>query len=111
MAIALLIASLLASVVQGIPQISPQIKQIVLDIYNALSGVISSGATTTLNPATILAALASVIAALKADPNLPQDKLALIAAIESAAAAALAADQLAQQKVDPSTLHPITPLP
>lgn len=110
MALALLIASLLASVVQGIPQISPQIKQIVLDIYNALSGVINSGVTTTLNPSTILAALSGVIAALKSDPSLPQDKLALVAALESAAAAALAADQIAQQKVDPSQLHPIPPL-
>lgn len=110
MALALLIASLLAATVQGIPQISPQIKSIVIDIYNALSGVLKSNVTTTLNPATILAALSGVIAALKSDPNLPQDKLALVAALESAAAAALAADQLAQKQVDPSQLHPITPL-
>jgi hypothetical protein len=111
MSIALLIASLLSGVIQGIPQISALWKQIVADIDASLSAVVASGVTTTVNPSTILQALAGVIAALKADPNLPADKLALIAALESAAVAALAADQAAQQKVDPGTLQPITPLP
>lgn len=111
MNLALLITSLLASVLQSTPQVSSTIKEIAMDVYRALSGIVSSGVTTTLNPATVLQALAALIAALKADPNLPADKLALVGALESAASAALAADTAAQQKVDPTTLHPISPLP
>ena len=111
MNLALLIASLVASVVQSTPQISSTIKQIVMDIYNSLSAVVASGATDNPDAGTVLKALAGVIAALKADPNLPADKLALVGALESAAAAALAADTAAQKVVDPSTLKPIEPLP
>lgn len=111
MNLALLIASLAASIVQSTPQISSTIKQIVTDIYTSFSAVVASGVTTSLNPNTVLAGLAGVLAALKADPNLPADKLAIVQALENAAAAALVADQAAQQKVDPTTLQPITPLP
>lgn len=110
MQIALLIASLVAGIVQGEPQISANIRQIVQDVYRSLSAIVSSGATSTVNPATILAALSGVIAALKADPNLPADKLALISAIDNAILAALAADKVAQQGVDPTQLKPIEPL-
>lgn len=108
--LALLIASMAAGIVQGIPGINALTKQIVNDIYQSFSAIVASGVTTTVTPQTVIAAIAGITAALKADPNLPADKLALIAALESAAAAALAADQAAQQKVDPSILQPIAPL-
>ncbi len=111
MQLALLIASLVASVVQSTPQISSTIRQIVMDIYNSLSAVVASGVVDNPDAGTVLKALAGVIAALKVDPSLPADKLALVVALESAAAAALAADIAAQQKVDPTTLKPIEPLP
>ena len=110
MNIVLLFASLLASVVQSTPQISSTMKQIVLDIYGSVSAIVNSGATTTLDPQTILVALAGVIATLKADPNLPAEKLAIVGALESAAAAALSADTAAQQKVDPTQLKQVTPI-
>lgn len=112
MNIVLLIAALATGIISDPNlKISSTIKQIITDIYTSFSAIVSSGVTTTLNPTTVLAALAGVLAALKADPNLPADKLSLIVALESAAAAALVADQAAQQKVDPTTLQPIAPLP
>jgi hypothetical protein len=111
MNLALLIAALVASVVQSTPQISATIRQIVMDVYNSLSAVVASGAIDNPDAETVLKALAGVIAALKVDPSLPADKLGLVQALESAAAAALLADQAAQKVVDPSTLKPIDPLP
>lgn len=111
MGTAALIASLLAGIVQGVPQISAEIKSIVMAISTSLSAVLTSGVTTTLNPTTVLAALAGVIASLKAIPNLPQATLQAIVDLEAAAAAALQADQIAQQQVDPTKLAPITPVP
>lgn len=111
MGTAALIASLLAGIVQGVPQISAEIKSIVLAISTSLSAVVSSGITTNISPTTVLAALAGVITALKAIPNLPQATLQVIVDLESATAAALQADQVAQTKVDPTQLQPIAPLP
>lgn len=110
MQLAALIASLLAGIVQGVPQISAEIKSIVLAISTSLGAVVSSGVTAGINPTTILAALAGVITALKAIPGLPAATLQAILDLESATAAALSADQTAQQKVDPTQLQPITPV-
>lgn len=111
MNLALLIASLVSATLQGIPGLSSSIKQLVTDIASSLSAVISSGVTTTLQPATILTALAGVIAALRADPKLPQQALGILAGLDDAIAAALTADKQAQLRVDPSLLVPIAPLP
>lgn len=111
MSFALLIASLLSSVVQNLPQVSASIKSIVAAIFTSLNAVVASGVTTTLDPTTVLAALAGVIATLKAQTNLPAASLAIIAGLDDAIAAALAADTIAKQKVDPTQLQPITPLP
>lgn len=110
MGTAALIASLLAAVVQGIPQISAEIKSIVSAISSSLGAVVASGVTSVVNPNTVLAALAGVITALKAVPNLPQTTLQVILDLEAATTAALAADQQAQQKVDPTQLNPIAPV-
>lgn len=107
----ILIASLLAGIVEGIPQVPAYIKSILMGIMGSLSAVSSSGVLSGLNPATFLAALAGVIAALKAVPQIPADKLQLIADLEAALAAALAADKQASIQVDPTQLQPITPLP
>ena len=107
----MLIASLLSGVVQNIPQISSTIKGIIADIYNSLSAVVASGVTTNLNPSIVLASLAGVIAALQAEPNIPQPVLAIIAGLDDAVAAALAADKQAQVVVDPTQLKPVEPLP
>jgi hypothetical protein len=110
MGTASLIASLLAAVIQGVPQISAQIKAIILAISSSLGAVVASGVTSSVNPNTVLAALAGVITALKALPNLPQATLQVILDLEASTVAALAADQVAQQKVDPTQLLPITPV-
>lgn len=107
---ALLIASLLPVVLGGIPSIPSEVKQIVTDITASLRAVLTSGVTSNVNPTTVLQALAGVIAALKAEPNIPPDILDLIGALDRAAQAGLAADAAAQQKVDPTVLQPITPV-
>jgi hypothetical protein len=111
MNIILLITSLLPVVASAIPGLSATIKQIIADVSKSIGAVASSGVLQAQNVSTVLAALAGVIAALKAEPNIPPAILDLIGALERAAAAALAADQAAQQKIDPTTLQPITPLP
>lgn len=110
MGTASLIASLLAAVIQGIPQISTEIKSIIAAISASLGAVVSSGVTSVVNPQTVLAALAGVITALKATPGLPQTTLQVILDLEAATGAALAADQVASQKVDPTQLNPIAPV-
>jgi hypothetical protein len=51
-----------------------------------------------------------IVAALQADPNLPQDVLAEVQSLNMAITAALAADSAAQRTVDPSTLKRIDPI-
>lgn len=111
MNLAWLLVSLSAGIIQGIPGISATIKQVISNISASLSAVASSGVTTNLNASTVLAALAGVIVALKADPNLPADKLSVIAGLEDAITAALAADAQAQKLVDPTQLKPINQFP
>ncbi len=110
MNIVLLITSLLPVAASAIPGLSSTVKQIITDIAQSLGAMAASGVLQAQNVSTVLAALAGVIAALKAEPNIPPDVLNLISALERAAAAALAADQAAQQKVDPGTLQPIAPV-
>jgi hypothetical protein len=111
MGTAALIASLLAAVIQGVPQISAEIKTIIAAISASVGAVVASGVTSAVNPATVFEALAGVITGLKAIPNLPQATLQVILDLEAATVAALAADKVAQQKVDPTLLQPITPVP
>jgi len=108
--IILLISSLLAAAVEGVPQIPAPIKTIISGITGSVTAIGASGVTTTLNPATILTALQGVITQLKAIPQLPQTTLSVIAGLDDAIAAALAADTVAQQAVNPALLHPITPI-
>lgn len=105
-----LIASLLGGVVQGIPQISTEIKSIIAGIVGSLSAVVSSGVTTGISPTTVLTALSGVITALQSVQGLSPTTLQAIKDLENAAAAAYAADQQAQQKVDPTQLQPIAPV-
>lgn len=107
----LLIASLLAAVTQGVPQIPSNVKTIISGIVAGVTGIINSGVTTTIDPATILAALSALIASLKTIPQLPQATLSLIAGLEDATAAALAADQVAKTSENPTLLQPIQALP
>ena len=106
-----LITALLPVVTNNIPSLSTGIKQIINDIMGAVSAVSASGALQTQNPSTILLALSGVIAALKAEPNIPGPVLDLIGALDRAAQAALVADKQAQVVVDPTQLQPIAPLP
>lgn len=111
LSLVLLLAQLANAVVQSTPQIGSTIKQIITDIAGSLSAVIASGVTANVEPATVLAALAGVLSVLQSDPNVPQDKLAIIASVQRAVAAGIAADKEAQQGVDTSKLTPIAPLP
>lgn len=106
-----LIAALLGGIAEGIPQVPVYLKNIIRALVGTLGSLSQSGVTTGLNPQTFLAALAGVIQALKAVPEIPADKLLLIADLENALVAAMAADKQASQQVDPGQLHPIDPLP
>ena len=106
----ILIVNLLPVVIQAIPSIPSAIKTVITDIVASLGAVANSGVIQAPNASNILIALSAVIAALKAEPNIPPDVLNLIAALDRAAQAALAADQLAQVKVDPTQLQPIAPI-
>lgn len=110
MNIALLILSLLPVATEGIPNLPANIKQIIQDVAGSIKAIMASGVTTTVSPSTVLQALAGVIAVLKAEPNVPQDILDLIGALDRAAQAGIAADKAAQQGVDPTTLKPIEPV-
>jgi hypothetical protein len=107
----LLIASLLSGIVQGIPSVSSSIKQTIAGIVGGLTAIQSSGVTTTISMQTVLAALAGVIAALKAETSIPAATLSLIAGLEDALTAAVAEDQKASQAVTPGTLAPVQALP
>ena len=106
-----ILLNILPVVAEAIPGINSTIKQVITDVVGSLGAVVSSGALSNANPTTILNAISGVTAALKSEPNIPPSVLNLIAALDRAAQAALAADQQAQQKVDPTTLKPIEPLP
>jgi hypothetical protein len=106
-----LITSLLPAIVNNIPSLTAGIKSIVTDISSSISAIAGSGVITNTNPSTILVALQGVVVALQAEPNIPPAVLSLIGALDRAAQAALVADAQAQVKVDPTTLHPITPVP
>jgi len=112
MNLALLIASIAASVLQGDPNIPAKISTTISAIASALSALAKSGVTSSISATTVLAAIAGVIAALKATPNLPQHTLDIIADLDAAVVAALAADKFALAgPVDPSQVQPIQPLP
>lgn len=106
----MLLTSLLPVVIQGVPSIAAETKQILLDITNSVHAVATSGVLQAQNTTTVLTALAGVIAALKAEPNIPQPILDLIGSLDRAAQAALAADAAAQKLVDPTVLQPIQPV-
>ena len=105
-----LITSLLPVVVQAIPSLTAGVKQIITDIAVSLGAISASGVVQGPSTSSILLALSGVIAALKAEPNVPTNVLNLINALDLAAQAALSADTAAQQTVNPGTLQPITPI-
>ena len=100
MTLAVLLLNLLPALLTGIPGISTKIKQIITDLTGATSAVLTSGVVTLFSVNTVLAAWAGVLTALQADPNLPQDKLGLVAGLGKIVQAALLEDTIASQKVD-----------
>ena len=105
-----LITTLLPVAISGIGSLSAGVKQIINDILASLGAVAASGAIDAPSVSSVLLALSGVIAALKAEPNIPVATLNLIDALDRAAQAALAADAQAQKLVDPTQLHPIAPI-
>ncbi len=105
-----LLVALLPVAVSAIPSIPGNIKQIITDITSSLGAIAASGVVQGPSVSNVLLALSGVIVALKAEPNIPSDVLTLIDALDRAAQAAMAADQVAQQKVDPSLVQPISPV-
>jgi hypothetical protein len=112
MNIALLISSILSAVVSNDPAIPQQIASTIGGIAAGLTGVLKSGVTTNINASTVLIALSAVISQIKAvDPKLLKPgTVDLIATLDNATVAALAADQEAQAKVDATELHQEAPL-
>ena len=88
---------------QGAVAAEASLAVIVNTIHNTSGGV-------PLNPSTILAAIGGIVAALQADPNLPQNVLAEVQSLNKAITVALSADSAAQQAVDPSILKHIDPI-
>jgi hypothetical protein len=95
------------NVPKGIGQVAADAEVSLAAIFTAIH---SSSGGLSLNPSTILAAIAGVVAALQSDPNLPKDVLAKVQSLNKAITSALAADSAAQQAVDPSKLKRIEPI-
>ena len=111
MNIVLLIASIASSVLGADANIPADIKNLVTAISSALSALVKSGVTTGPSTSTILAALEGVVLSLKAIPSLPVQTLDIIADIDQAVQAAVAADKLAVAgPVNPANVQPITPV-
>lgn len=100
MTLAALLLNLLPALLANIPGISAKLKQIISDVAASASAVITSGAVSGPSVNTILAAWAGVLVALRADPNLPQDKLGMIDELQKIVAAALLEDMKAALLVD-----------
>jgi hypothetical protein len=111
--LALLIISLLSGIVGGIKGVPSTITSTIQGIQTALNAYIADGGNTSggISEQTVLAAIAGVIAALKAETSVPASTLQLISGLEDALAAALAEDKVASTQVAPGTLAPIAPLP
>lgn len=75
-----------------------------------LLGTLTSKQTTTSDVLAVLAGLSSIIATLKADTNLPQDKLALVQVYDSEVQAAILAYIQAGKGLDLSVFTPIAPV-
>ena len=108
------LVQVLTGTLQASPNVPKGIGQIAADAGTSVAAILtaihSGSGEVALNPATILAAIGGVIAALQSDPNLPQNVLAKVQSLNKAVQAALAADVTAQQRVDPSTLKRIEPI-
>jgi hypothetical protein len=109
------LAQVMTGVLKANPEVPKSISQIATDAESSIAAIlvaIQGGAGGfSLNPGTILAAIGGVVAALQSDPNLPQGVLAKVQSLNKALAAALEADKVARQKVDPSILKPIERIP
>ena len=90
-------------VMEGATAAEASLAVILNTIHNTSGGV-------SVDPATILAAIGGIVAALQADPNLPQNVLAQVQSLDKAITAALGADAAARQTVDPSILKHIDPI-
>lgn len=95
------------NVPKGIGQVAANTEASLAAIFTAIH---SSPGGVSLDPSTILAAIAGVVAALQSDPNLPKDVLAKVQSLNKAITSALAADSAAQQAVDASKLKRIEPI-
>ena len=110
MPIAILLLGLIPGFLKNIPGISTTLQQIIADITGSAAAVLSSGVVSQPSVTTVLAAWAGVIAALKAQGNLPASTLNSLAQLEIAVQAALMNDAAAAAKVDWSLVHAITPV-
>jgi uncharacterized protein (UPF0147 family) len=108
------LVQVLTGVLTSNPNVPKNIGQVAASAETSLAAIFTaiqrSSGGVSLNPSTILAAIAGVVTALQADPNLPKDVLAKIQSMNKAITSALAADSAAQQVVDPSQLKRIDPI-
>ncbi len=108
------LVQVLTGVLNTNPNVPKRIGVIAADAESSVAAILaaihSGSGGVSLNPATLLAAIGGIIAALQSDPNLPQDVLARVQSLNKAIKAALDADKAAQQRVDPSTLKRIEPV-
>lgn len=107
MTLAILLLNLLPGLLKGMPGISEKIQQIVADVAGSTSAVLGSGVISAPSVNTVLAAWAGVIAILRSDPQLPQDKLAVLDQLAKAVQAALVEDAEAAKLVDWTKIAPI----
>jgi hypothetical protein len=110
MSLALLLLNLLPGVIGQFPGISTTIKSIIGDITASLGAIFASGVVSQPSVNTALAAWAGVLAALKAQANLPAATLAAISQLEIAVQAALLQDEVLAKSVNWGAINPIAPV-
>jgi hypothetical protein len=110
MSLALLLLNLLPGVISQFPGISTTIKGIIGDVTASLAAIFSSGVISQSSVNTALAAWAGVLAALKAQANLPAATLAAISQLEIAVQAALLQDEALVKSVNWELINQIIPV-
>lgn len=96
----ILLLNWLPGLLTPIPGISDKVKSIIASVTGTANAILASGAISTPNVQTILAAWAGVLVVLKSEPNISPDKLGMISELEKIIAAALLEDQKAMLGVD-----------
>jgi hypothetical protein len=111
MTLAVLLLGLIPGLLQNLPGISAAVKQIIADVAASASAVLASGAVSGPSVNTILAAWLGVVNALKTDPNINPNTLAMLAQLEKILQSVLTTDASLAKSVNWQAFHPVQPVP